>query len=61
MSLNLIQPKIETEGLLLSITKKCGTIIEQTHRKAEKTLEIKIIRPEKNFIPINQFKLRVTG
>ena len=35
----------ETEDLLVSITKKCQTLIEQTHRKAEETLELKTIRP----------------
>ena len=43
MKLNMIKPKNETEDLLLSITKKCETLIEQTHRKAEETLEFKMI------------------
>ena len=42
MNLNMIQPKSETEDLLLSITKNCGMLIEQTHRKAEETLEFKM-------------------
>ena len=33
MNLNIIQPKNETEDLLLLITKNCKTPIEQTHRK----------------------------
>ena len=41
MNLNTIRPKNETEDLLLSITKICETLIEQTHRKAEETLEFK--------------------
>ena len=45
----MIQPKIETEHLLLSITKNCATLIEQTHRKAEETLEFKIIKPRETF------------
>ena len=45
MNLNMIQPKNETEDLLLSITKNCKTLIEQTHRKAEETLEFKMIKP----------------
>ena len=37
----MIQPKNETEDLLLSITKNCEMLIKQTHRKAEETLEFK--------------------
>ena len=32
MNLNMIQPKNETENLLLSITKNCEKLVEQTHR-----------------------------
>ena len=49
MNLNMIRPKNETEDLLLSITKKCETLIEQTHRKAEETLEFKMIKPRETF------------
>ena len=35
----MIRPKNQTEGLLLSLTKNCETLIKQTHRKAEETLE----------------------
>ena len=45
----MVRPKNETEDLLLSITNKCETLIEQTHRKAEETLEIKMIKPRKTF------------
>ena len=45
----MIQPKNETEDLLLSITKNCETLIAQTHRKAEKTLELKMIKPRETF------------
>ena len=38
MTINKIGPKNETEDLLLSITKSCQTLIEQTHIKAEETL-----------------------
>ena len=48
MNLNMIRPKNETEDLLLSITKNCETLIEQTHRKVEETLEFKIIKPRKS-------------
>ena len=36
----MIQPRNETEKLLLSVTKNCQTLNEQTHRKAEETLDI---------------------
>ena len=49
MNLNIIQPKNETEDILLSITKNCQTLIEQTHRKAEETLEFKMIKPRQIF------------
>ena len=51
----MIRPKNQTEDLLLSITKNCETLIEQTHRKAEETLEFKMIKPKETFhfrIPI---------
>ena len=49
MNLNLIQPKNKTEVLLLSVTKNCETLNEQTHRKAEETLEFKMIKPIESF------------
>ena len=49
MNLNMIQPKNQTEDLLLSITKNCETLIEQTHRKPEETLEFKMIKPRQTF------------
>ena len=49
MKLNKIRPKKETENLLLSITKNCQTLIEQTHTKAQGTLEFKTIKPRKIF------------
>ena len=49
MNLNMIRPKNEKEDLLLSITKNCETLIEQTHRKAEETLEFKMIKPREIF------------
>ena len=32
MNLKMIQPRIETEDLLLSITENCETLIEQTQK-----------------------------
>ena len=49
MNLNTIRPKNETEDLLLSITKNCETLIEQTHRKAEETLEFKMNKSKETF------------
>ena len=45
----MIRPKNETEDLLQSITKNCETLIDQTHRKAEETLEFKMIKPRETF------------
>ena len=45
----MIRPKNETQGLLVSITKNCETLIDQTHRKAEETLEFKMINPRETF------------
>ena len=45
----MIQPKIETEDLLLSITKNCEKLVEQTHRKPEETLEFKMTKPREIF------------
>ena len=45
----MIRPKNQTEDLLLSLTKNCETPIEQTHRKAEETLEFKMIQSKQAF------------
>ena len=49
MNLNMIRPKNETEDLLLSINKNRETLINQTHRKAEETLEFKLTKPKETF------------
>ena len=49
MNLNMIRPKNETEDLLLSINKNFETLIEQTRRKPEKTLEFKMAKPRITF------------
>ena len=49
MNLNMIRPKNETEDLLLSITKNCEKLVEQTHRKPEETLEFKMTKPRETF------------
>ena len=45
----MIQPKNETENLLLSITKNCEELVEQTHRKPEESLEFKMLKPRETF------------
>ena len=45
----MTRPKNEIEDLFLSITKKCQTLIEQTHRKSEETLEFKLTRLRETF------------
>ena len=45
----MIRPKNETEDLLLSITKNCETLIKQTHRKTEETLEFKMNKSRETF------------
>ena len=45
----MIGPKNQTENLLLSITKNCETLIEETNRKAEETLEFKMVKPRETF------------
>ena len=49
MDLNMIRPKNQTEDLLLSITKNCETLIEQTHTKPQETLEFKMTEPREIF------------
>ena len=58
MNLKMIRPKNKTDELLFSITKNCQTLIDQTHRKAEETLEFKMTKPREtfHFNPPFQFK-----
>ena len=55
MILNMITPKNETGTSRLSITQNCETLIKQTHRKAEGTLEFKLTKSRKTF-HFNPFK-----
>ena len=48
-NLNKIQPKNKTEDVLLSITKNCETLIDQTYKKAEETLEFKLTKSRESF------------
>ena len=45
----MIQPRNETEDLLLSITKNSETRIEQPQTKPEETLKFKMIKPRETF------------
>ena len=45
----MITVKNQTEDFWLSITKNCEALIEQTHWKAQETLEFKIIKPRETF------------
>ena len=38
----MIQPENITEDSLVSLTKNCETLLQQTHRKAEGNLEFKL-------------------
>ena len=49
MNLNMIRPKNKTEDLLLSITKNCETLIQQTHTKPQETLEFKMTKPRETY------------
>ena len=49
MNLKNIRPKNETEDLLPSMTKNCETLFEQTHRKAEESLEFKMNKLKETF------------
>ena len=49
MNLNMIRPKTGTEDLLLSLTRNCQTIVQQTHGKPEETFEFKMLKPRETF------------
>ena len=49
MNLKMIRSKNETENLLISNSKNCETLIQQTHRKPEETLEFEMNKPRETF------------
>ena len=49
MNLNSYKPKNITEDLLLLITKNAGTLIQQTHIKAQESLEYKLTKSRESF------------
>ena len=54
----MIQPKTKTEDLLLSITKNCGTLVEQTHTKPQEVLEFKMTKPRERFPFISPIQIK---
>ena len=56
----MIQPRNRTEDLMLSITKNCQTLIEQTHTKPQET-EFKHTKPRETFSFYHQSRLKVHG
>ena len=44
------RPKTETKDILLSNTKNCETLIKQTHRKLEETMELKLTKPRETVL-----------
>ena len=61
MNLNMIRPENDTEDLLLSITKTEKIPIEQTHRKADETLEFKLNQAKETFVSIHVSRLKDLG
>ena len=57
----MIRPKNETEDFLLSFTENYETLIKQTHRKPEETLEFKIIKPRETFHFNPPFQIKGDG
>ena len=49
MNLDMFRPRIETEDFLLSITKNCEMLVEQTHTKPQETLCFKLMKPRRTF------------
>ena len=49
MNLNMTRHKNKNGALLLSITKNCEALIEQTCTRPEESLDFKMIKPRKTF------------
>ena len=45
----MFEPRNETQDFFHSITKNCGTIIDQAYRKAEELLEFVLTKSNENF------------
>ena len=48
MNLDVFKHSKETEYLLLSINKNFGALVEQTHRRTQKTLSFRLTQPKEN-------------
>ena len=46
LSLDMIKPRHDPEGLIISIDKNCETNNKQTHTKPQETLELKLTGPK---------------
>ena len=49
MNLDMIQPRNETEDLILSKTMDCETLIDEIHTKSQKTLEVRLTHAKETF------------
>ena len=49
MNLHMITPKNEIEDFLLSITKNCRTLVDQTYKRPEEALEFKKTKSKETF------------
>ena len=49
MNLDMSGPRNETEDLLLPITKNCRTLIRQSRKNPQETLEFKFTQPRETF------------
>ena len=49
MKLDMIRARNEAEDLILSITENSETLIKQTHKKAEETLDFKLTKRRETF------------
>ena len=61
MSLHMIRPRNETKDLLLSITKSCEMLIEQTHKNPSETKYFELINQKKHFPSKDQSQLKDLG
>ena len=57
----MIQPKRETEGFLISITKNCETLIKKILEKQKKHWDLNSTNQDKHFILNHQSQLKDPG
>ena len=61
MNLNMIRPKNQTEGLLLSKTKMFNRLLNKHIEKLKKRWNLKRFNQNKRFISVHQFRLNEIG